>query len=166
MTNDLPDPASHPELFAEVLPRRVVAYLIDVAIMGAAIGAFWVFGLLLGLVTFGLAWLSLPLVVPVVVVAYYALTLGSSQQATIGMSLMDVRLVPTRGQSLSGIAALLHPLLFWISIWISWPISLLFALITPRQQMVHDLIAGTLMVRHSALGTSGATLSTIAERGA
>jgi len=53
-----------------------------------------------------------------------------------------------------------------VSIWISWPISLLFALITPRQQMVHDLIAGTLMVRRSALGTSAATLSTIAERGA
>ena len=105
-------------------------------------------------------------VVPVAVIAYYALTLGSSQQATIGMSPMDVRLIPTRGQSLSGIAMLLHPLLFWVSIWISWPISLLFALITPRQQMVHDLIAGTLMVRRSALGTSAATLSTIAERGA
>jgi len=148
------------------LPRRVIAYLIDIAIMGVAIGAFWLFGLLLGIVTFGLAWLSLPLVVPVVVIAYYALTLGSSQQATIGMSLMDVRLVPTRGQSLSGIAMLLHPLLFWVSIWISWPVSLLFALVTPRQQMVHDLIAGTLMVRRSALGTSAATLSTIAERGA
>lgn len=154
MNDELPDPASHPALFADVLPRRVFAYLIDIAIMGTAIAAFWVFGLLLGLVTFGLAWLAQPLVVPTVVVAYYLLTMGSPLRATIGMSVMDVTLVPTRGQSLDGLQALLHPLLFWLSVWISWPISLLFALITPRQQMVHDLIAGTLMVRRSALGTN------------
>lgn len=154
MNDDLPDPASHPQLFNDVLPRRVFAYLIDIAIMGTAIAAFWVFGLVLGLLTFGLAWLAQPLVVPTVVVAYYLLTMGSPLRATIGMSVMDVTLVPTRGQSLDGLQALLHPLLFWLSVWISWPISLLFALITPRQQMVHDLIAGTLMVRRSALGTN------------
>ena len=154
MNDELPDPASHPALFADVLPRRVFAYLIDIAIMGTAIAAFWVFGLLLGLVTFGLAWLAQPLVVPTVVIAYYLLTMGSPLRATIGMSVMDVTLVPTRGQSLEGLQALLHPLLFWLSVWISWPISLLFTLITPRQQMVHDLIAGTLMVRRSALGTN------------
>jgi uncharacterized RDD family membrane protein YckC len=157
MSTELPDPASHPELFAEVLPRRVFAYLIDIAIMGAAILAVWLFGLVLGLLTFGLAWLALPLVVPTVVIAYYLLTMGSSLRATIGMSVMDVTLVPTRGQSLDGLQGLLHPVLFWLSVWISWPISLLFALITPRQQMVHDLIAGELMVRRSALGTNGAS---------
>jgi uncharacterized RDD family membrane protein YckC len=158
MNNDLPDPASHPALFAEVLPRRVFAYLIDIAIMGAAIAAFWVFGLVLGLLTFGLAWLAQPLVVPTVVIAYYLLTMASPLRATIGMSIMDVTLVPTRGQSLDGLQPLLHPVLFWLSVWISWPISLLFSLITPRRQMVHDLIAGELMVRRSALGTNGASL--------
>jgi uncharacterized RDD family membrane protein YckC len=40
---------------------------------------------------------------------------------------------------------------FWVTVWISLPISLLVALLTPRRQMIHDLIVGTLMVRRSPM---------------
>lgn len=151
MNTSLPDPANAPELFDNVLPRRVVAFLIDVTLIGMIVLCLGFVGLLVGFLTFGLAWAALPLLVPLAVIAYYALTLGSSHRATVGMSLMDIVLTPTRGQPLNGIAVLLHPFLFWLSFWISWPVSLLFALFTPRQQMLHDLVAGTLMVRRSPM---------------
>ncbi len=41
--------------------------------------------------------------------------------------------------------------LFWITVWVAWPVSLLVALFTPRRQMVHDLVTGTLMLRRSPM---------------
>lgn len=147
----LPDPASAPELFEGVLTRRVVAFFIDLFVMGMMIVAFAFVGLIAGFLTFGLAWLALAFVVPATIVLYYGATLGSAKRATLGMQAMDIVLTPTRGQPLDGWMAIIHAGVFWITTWISWPLSLLFALFTPRRQMVHDLITGTLMVRRSPM---------------
>ena len=147
----LPDPETAPELFEGLLTRRVFAYLIDLVLIGAMILVFGVIGLVGGFLTFGLAWLALPVLVPASIVLYYAATLGSAKRATVGMQAMDIVLTPTRGQPLDGWMAVIHAAVFWISVWISWPLSLLFALFTPRRQMLHDLITGTLMVRRSPM---------------
>lgn len=147
----LPDPDTAPELFEGVLARRVVAYLIDLVFIGTLTIAFALVAFIAGFLTFGLAWLSLLVVVPGALILYYALTLGSPARATIGMRMMDLVLTPTRGQPLDGPMAFLHALAFYVTFWISWPVSLLFALFTPRRQMIHDLITGTLMLRRSPM---------------
>jgi uncharacterized RDD family membrane protein YckC len=146
----LPDPATAPALFDGVLTRRVFAFIIDMLLTGAIIVALSVVGLVLGFFTLGLAWLSLVFVVPASVVLYYAATLGSHRRATVGMQVMDIVLTPTRGQPLDGWMAALHALTFWVTIWVFWPVTLI-ALFTPRRQMVHDYIVGTLMVRRSPM---------------
>ena len=151
MGASLPDPETAPELFEGLLPRRVFAYLIDVVIMGALVVLVSVFGGIIGFFTFGLGWFALVFIIPLVVAGYYAATLGSPRRATIGMQINDIVLTPTRGQPLNGWAAFLHALIFWITWWICWPVSLAFALFTPRQQMVHDLILGVLMLRRSPM---------------
>ena len=147
----LPDPANAPAVFEGLLRRRVTAYFIDVVVMGALVLAVALAGGVLGFFTFGLAWASLVLLVPGAIVLYYAVTLGSPRRATIGMQMMDIVLTPTRGQALDGWLAVVHALLFWVTIWVSWPVTLLFALFTPRRQMIHDLVLGTLMVRRSPM---------------
>jgi uncharacterized RDD family membrane protein YckC len=147
----LPDPASAPELFDGVLTRRVLAYFIDLAIMGALVLALTIVGAIVGVLTFGLGIAALVFVIPAAIVLYYGATLGSSRRATIGMQTMDIVLTPTRGQPLDGWMAIFHALVFWLTFWICWPISLLFALFTPRRQMIHDLVVGTLMVRRSPM---------------
>ena len=151
MSTALPDPESAPELFEGVLPRRVVAYIIDLVIMGFLTLITTVVGLVAGFLTFGLAWFALVFIIPVVIAGYYAATLGSPRRATVGMEIMDIVLTPARGQPLNGWAAFLLALLFWVTWWVSWPVSLAFALLTPRQQMVHDLILGVLMLRRSPM---------------
>ena len=69
----------------------------------------------------------------------------------IGMAAMDIVLTPARGQPLDGWLILVHPVLFWVTTWISWPLSLVFAFFTPRRQLVHDLLTGTLMLRRSPM---------------
>lgn len=147
----LPDPATAPELFDGVLTRRVIAYFIDLAILGALVLGLTIVGAILGVLTFGLAMASLIFVIPAAIVIYYGMTLGSSRRATVGMQMMDIVLTPTRGQPLDGWMAIFHALVFWLTFWICWPVSLLFALFTPRRQMIHDLVVGTLMVRRSPM---------------
>ncbi len=147
----LPDPSSAPELFEGLLTRRVIAYCIDAALIGAITLALALIAVVLGLFTFGLSLLSLAFVVPAAIVIYYAITLGSSRRATVGMQAMDIVLTPTRGQPLDGWMAIFHALLFWVTFWVSWPVTILFALFTPRRQMIHDLVMGTLMVRRSPM---------------
>jgi uncharacterized RDD family membrane protein YckC len=155
----LPDPASNSELFDGVLLRRVLAYLIDLAFLVAIASIIGVVGMVLGFFTFGLAWLALPVVIPLAILGYYAATLGSPMRATVGMSLFDLVLTPTRGVPLDGWRILIHPVVFWITVWVAWPLSLAFALFTPRQQMFHDYVAGTLMLRRSPMSRHWSTVS-------
>lgn len=151
MRTELPDPATAPELFDTVLARRVVANIIDTAVLMFIVAVIMLVGGIAGFFTFGLAWLSLPVAIPLAVLFYYAATLGSPMRATLGMAMMDIVLVPTRGYPLDGWKILIHPLVFWVTVWFAWPVSLLVALLTPRRQMVQDLVAGTLMLRRSPM---------------
>ena len=151
MNAALPDPETAPELFEGVLLRRMTAFVIDMVIIGMMLTVLTVVGGIAGFLTFGLAWLALIVIVPLSIVLYYAATLGSAQRATVGMQMMDIVLTPTRGRPLDGVMAVLHALVFWVTVWISWPFSLLFALFTPRRQMLHDLVVRTLMVRKSPM---------------
>ena len=148
---DLPDPETAPELFEGIIGRRVMAFGIDFVILVILSALLLVVGLVFGIVTLGLGLLALPFIVPVAILAYYAVTLGSPSRATLGMRAMDIVLTPTRGAPLDGWKILIHPLVFWISCWVAWPVSLAIALFTPRREMVHDLVTGTLMVRRSPM---------------
>ena len=151
MTDNLPDPSTAPELFEGVLLRRAVAWVIDCVIIGLITIVALIVGTIIGVVTLGLGLLALPIIIPLAILGYYAATLGSPMRATVGMRVMDIVLTPVRGRPLNGWSILIHPLLFWVTVWISWPFSILFALFTPRQQMLHDLVVGTLMLRRSPM---------------
>ncbi|MCF1742277.1 RDD family protein [Paradevosia shaoguanensis] len=151
MNAALPDPDTAPELFEGVLTRRMMAFVVDMVIISMMVFALAIVGGIAGFLTFGLAWLGLIVLLPLSIVLYYAATLGSPRRATVGMQMMDIVLTPTRASTLDGGMAVLHALLFWVSVWIFWPISLGIALFTPRRQMLHDLILGTLMVRRSPM---------------
>jgi len=147
----LPDPSTAPELFEGLLTRRSFAFLVDMVLIGTLVLALSFVALIAGFLTFGLAWLLLAVVVPISIVLYYAATLGSHKRATLGMRAMDLVLTPTRGAPRGGWLAVLHAAVFWVTVWISWPLSLVFVLFTPRRQMIHDLVVGTLVVRRSPM---------------
>lgn len=151
MRDDLPNPTNAPQLFEGILTRRVLAFLIDCVIMGALVALVMIVAGILGFLTFGLAWLSIPLIVPITFIAYYAATLGSSARATLGMRAMDIVLTPTRETTLDGWMAMIHVVLLWISTAVLTPLILLIGLFTNRRQLLHDMVAGTLMVRRSPM---------------
>jgi uncharacterized RDD family membrane protein YckC len=151
MNDYLPDPRTAPELFDGVLTRRSLAFLIDFLILGVLVSIASVIGVIVGVFTLGLGFLALPLILLFAVILYYGGTLGSPRRATLGMQMMDLVLTPTRGAPLDGWRAFAHPLIFWLTCWVLAPFIVLVALFTPRRQLLHDLVLGTLMVRRSPM---------------
>lgn len=150
MANDLPDPGTAPELFESILFRRVLAYFVDLIIISIISGAALLVTLVVGLLTLGLGWLTIPIILPFSIFLYYTATLGSHRRATIGMQIFDIVLTPTAGAPLDGWKVLVHPFVFWVTIWIFWPL-LFTGLFTRRRQLLHDLLTNTLMVRRAPM---------------
>jgi uncharacterized RDD family membrane protein YckC len=141
------DPVVHPERYDGVRTRRIFAFLIDAALVLFLMVAAYVVIAVVGLFTFGLLWLLLPAVWPVVAILYSVLTVGGPYSATPGMRFAGIEIRTISGSRMDYGLALLHALLFWASVAILTPFVLLVALFTDRKQLLHDLIIGTAAVR-------------------
>ncbi len=141
------DPGVHPERYEGVRTRRAFAFLIDAAVVLVLMVVAYLIIAVIGIFTLGLLWLLLPAVWPVVAILYSVLTLGGPNSATPGMRFMGIEIRTVRGERMYYGLALLHVLGFWISVVILTPLVLLVALFTPRKQLLHDLVLGTVAVR-------------------
>ena len=141
------DPAVHPERYEGVRTRRIFAFLIDALIVLALMLVAGIVIAILGLFTLGLGWLLFPAVWPVVAILYTVFTLGGPASATPGMRMTGIEMRTLRGERLDYGLALLHPILFWLSVTFLTPLILLVALFTARKQLLHDLVLSTVAVR-------------------
>ncbi len=161
------DPATQPELFEGVLPRRVVAFAIDFVIIAAPIvlAAMVIFAF--GVVTLGLGWALYWLLPPASVlwaIAYFGITLASPESATIGMRVMDLEMRTWYGAPAYFVLGAVHAILFWLSISALSPLILLVCFFNQRRRLLHDVVLGTVVInneRRAAMlrpSTAGATL--------
>jgi len=147
------DPAENPELFDGVLPRRVLAFAIDVAVILAPVALAFVVIILFGLVTFGLGWSLLGLLYPGTVIwalAYYGLTLGGPSSATIGMRVMEIEMRTWYGAPCYFVLGAVHAVAFYISFTVLTPFVLLVCLFNQRHRLIHDIVLGTVVINNAA----------------
>ncbi len=141
------DPAVHPERYEGVRSRRIFAFLIDAAVILSLMLLASLVIAVLGVFTFGLGWFLFPAVWPVVAILYEVLTKGGPASATPGMRFVGIELRTQDGERLNYPIALLHSLGFWFSVTLLTPVILVVSLFTPRKQLLHDLLLGTVAVR-------------------
>ncbi len=134
----MPQSAEDRRLYEWILTRRSLAFFIDAMFIMLFTVSGYVLVLLLGLVTFGLTWLFLGLVFPVVALGYYALTLGV-RGSTPGMGAVGVRLISSTGTPIGALPAMGHAILFWISVVILTPLALLVCFFNRRGRLLHDM---------------------------
>lgn len=144
---DRSDIPARTELYDGIVSKRVFAYIFDFVIVSlvsiaAAIAVFF-----LGIFTFGLGWLLFAVFMPMVLAAYVAFTLGSPDAATPGMKMVGIQMRLYDGGRSGPLGAILHGLLFYISITVLTPFIVLVGLFTARGRLLHDLVLGTYMVR-------------------
>jgi uncharacterized RDD family membrane protein YckC len=139
------------DLFDGILSKRIVAFVIDaVLIVALMVPAALVVGIF-GLVTLGIGWLLFSPLFAIVALGYVALTLGGTGSATVGMHVVGIEIRTWSGQKMFPLLAILHALIFWISISVLTPLILLVGLFTARRQLLHDLLLGVVALNSGPL---------------
>ncbi len=131
-TGDPPEPFAAPECYRGVLVRRVFAYWVDLLCIGLLIALAWVL-FILGLIP----------------VLYHTLSIGGPRSATPGMRLTGVEVRSWTGERPSYLQAFVQTVLFYVTVYPTWSLVLLIALFNERRRTLHDMLAGTLVVRPS-----------------
>jgi uncharacterized RDD family membrane protein YckC len=152
------DPYAEPDLFRNVLMRRVIAFIIDVIILAIPVVLAVLFIAVFGLLTLGLGWALFWLVSPASIiwaVVYYGTTLGGPHSATLGMRVMDLELRTWYGAPGYFVLGAAHAVLFYVSISVLTPLILLIGLFNARRRLAHDIVLGTVVINNSLRSPAG-----------
>ena len=147
-------PADDDFLTEGVLARRVLAWLLDLVIIGLIFVGLWIALLVLGVLTLGFG-LSLFALLPFVPFCYHVLTLAGPMSATPGQAALG--LVVRRNEDFgrpTALQAVISTLLFYATLATSG-FLLVIALFTIRRRTLHDLASGLVVLRARTL-TQGA----------
>jgi uncharacterized RDD family membrane protein YckC len=137
-----------PDRLNNVRTSRVLAFLVDAALILLLMGIAAVVISFLGLITFGIGWLLFFILWPAVALLYYFFTLGLNG-ATPGMNMFSVELRDLDGNSPHPVIGIAHPVFFWFSVGITplYLASLVVSLLDEKKRMLHDIVLRTVMVR-------------------
>lgn len=131
-------------LYADVAPRRAIAWLIDTVVIAAITALLIPLTGFLALFFLGGLYLAVSFV-------YRWLTLANAA-GTLGMRLMGLTLRDRFGDRVDGLTAFLHTLGFVLSVAFVVPqvISVVLMAFTRAHQGVSDIVLGTALVNESA----------------
>ncbi|WP_420863280.1 RDD family protein [Algirhabdus cladophorae] len=139
-----PDPIQQPEFYDSVPMKRLLAWVLDTAIIVALS-----FGV--ALLTFGIGFFMFLGLMVLVGMAYRVVTLANGS-ATWGMRVAAIEMRGSEGQKFDLTLAILHSLGFYIS-FSALPlqvISIVLMLTTERKQGLTDMILGTFALNKAA----------------
>ncbi len=136
----LPDPALDPGYYADLLPKRLMAWVVD--LIATLIMMLVVLVLTLGLIAF-----AFPLVWAAIAIAYRYVLL-SRYGATLGMMLAALRLRHLDGTRPLPATCFLHAAIYsgCMASVIGQIVSVAMLMTTPYRQGLNDLILATTMV--------------------
>lgn len=159
------DPNTSPEVFEGVLPRRVIAFVIDFVILSVPVLFAAMFIFVLGIVTLGLGFFLYALLWPAMVIwaiFYFGLTLGGPASATLGMRIVDLEMRTWYGAPAYFVLGAVHAVVFWISVAALTPLVLLVPFFNLRRRCLHDILVGTVVINNETRSAAlrGAVRST------
>ena len=144
LSRHIPDPHAQPEFYEDVNTKRLLAWLVDVAIITAIT-------LILSLFTLFTALLIFPFVYAVISFTYRWITLTSGS-ATLGMRLFSVELRRADGDTFDAQTAFLHTAGYFASVAI-FPlqfVSMGMMVFTEKRQGLTDVVLGTVALNRRA----------------
>lgn len=147
------DPDKNPELFEGVPARRLVAFVIDLAILTIPLMLVWIFFFVIGLVTLGFGFPLLGMIPALSIlwaIYYYGTTLGGPRSATIGMRAMDIEMRTWYGSPSYFVLGAVHAVVFWVTVSALTPFIVLVCFFNARKRLLHDFLVGTVVVNNAA----------------
>lgn len=152
------DAWAHPEYFAAITVKRMLAYLLDILIVAVLAVPVWFIGMFLTALSFGLLAPVQALVLALLPLAYHVVLLAGPRSATLGMRVMGVRMMSlapgaaTWGGRPAPFQAMIQIVAFYGSMALTGGLVLLVALFNPRRRTLHDWLAGTVVVNDLSSG--------------
>lgn len=148
---EAPDPIAIPALFEGTRSRRVLAYLTDVVIVVCLTGLLWLAGSVFIVLTFGALIPLIALCATLLPIAYHTFFIGGPKNATLGMQMMDLRVVAWNGNRPSYLQAAIQTALFYLTVPTTSGLILLVSLFNDRGRCVHEMLCGTLTINDLVL---------------
>jgi uncharacterized RDD family membrane protein YckC len=143
----VPDPVRDSQFYEGVPMRRLVAFCIDVFVVLAIWCVVLIFGLLISVLTLGLA---APLAVAVFAAAdfLYRWAMLAERSATVGMLVTGIEVRDATGDRLNPVMAFLHVAGFYVSVFVTPLIVIGWLLMasSPLRRLLHDLVIGTVVI--------------------
>jgi uncharacterized RDD family membrane protein YckC len=136
-----------PEAYEGVLWRRTSAHFIDLCCIGLLAVLFWIVFVVLSVISFGLLGPLLWFLFGLIPLAYHTLLLSRRRSATWGMRCFDVELRSVTGDRPGFLQTLAQTTLFYVTVGATCSLILLFVLFNRRRPTLHDVLAGTVLVR-------------------
>jgi uncharacterized RDD family membrane protein YckC len=147
------DPLLHPDFYDGIIFKRVIAYVIDVVAISIILGIVFVGLGILGLVTFGVTWGIMGIVLFLIPFAYHTILIGGPHSATFGMRFMELEVRRWIGGQPDYVQAAVQTILFYGSIALTAWFILLVALFGSTGRCLHDYFSGIVVVNKlDALG--------------
>lgn len=136
----LPDPALDPGYYSDLLPKRLLAWVVDLAVTLAAVLAVMLLTLFLAVLAFPLVWAAIAIA--------YRYVLLTRYQATLGMMLTGLELVRLDGARPQPVINFLHAAIYSAAMAtvVGQIASVAMMLTAPYRQGLNDLLLGTTMV--------------------
>ncbi|HXP76412.1 MAG TPA: RDD family protein [Stellaceae bacterium] len=147
-TGDPPEPFAAPEYYRGILARRVLAYWVDLFCIAMLAALAWLVLWVLTIASLGLL-SPLLLVLAAIPLLYHTLSIGGPRSATPGMRLTGIEVRSWTGERPSYLQAFVQTVLFYVTVYPTWSLVLLVALFNQRRRTLHDILAGTLVIRQS-----------------
>ncbi|MBW0005204.1 MAG: RDD family protein [Hyphomicrobiales bacterium] len=119
---------------------RMLAYGVDLFVIGSLALLLTLALFVLGFLSFGASWLLIAPVCAAVPAAYSGLTLSSQAQATLGMRLFGLKMRTVEGTPIDFLTGAGHALLFYVFVTTMTPMILLVGLFRHDRALLHDLV--------------------------
>lgn len=133
----LPDPDTQPEFYRDVPTKRLIAWVVDVILIGLIVAVLTVLSIFTALFVLPFVWMAVSFL-------YRWITIGS-RSATPGMRVVALELRRSDGTRFDATTALVHTAGYVFSV-VTFPlqlISIAMMLMTEKKQGLTDMILGT-----------------------
>lgn len=147
-TGEPPEPFAAPEYYRGILARRVSAYWVDLFCIAVLVALAWLALWILTIASLGLL-SPLLFILASIPVLYHTLSIGGPRSATPGMRLTGIEVRSWTGERPGYLQAFVQTILFYVTVYPTWSLVLLVALFNQRRRTLHDILAGTLVIRQS-----------------
>jgi uncharacterized RDD family membrane protein YckC len=151
---DAPDPLSAPELYDGVLWRRLLAFFIDLFLLGFVYLAIGFLAMLATALTFG-ALAPVQAAVMALLPSIYAAATIHWFGATPGMRALGLTVRDWRGRPCGLAQGFLMAVVFYASFGLTSGLIMLVPLFSDRRRTAHDMLAATVVVRAAHAPATG-----------